>query len=123
MILNFSSLFHTFLSMFSIMFLGFFEPCLLNNILIVSCIFLDACTSVTTLTFEETLNYSCDDKPDFVTSPLEGFSEILERIFGIRSRIILLVHVAFYVSNLMLIEMIKTDSQQDDLLLMMSLIC
>ena len=64
------------------------------------------------LILEEMLTSCCYDLSDFVVALQKGFFEILEN--GVRSHVIFLVHVAFYISNLILIEMIKTDSRQDD---------
>ena len=64
------------------------------------------------LILEEMLTSCCYDWCDFVVALQKGFYEILENV--VRSHVILLVHVAFYISNLILIEMVKMDSQQDD---------
>ena len=47
-------------------------------------------------------------------TPPQGFTDIMEWIFTFQTIVILLVHVAFYVSNLLLIEMMKRESLQDD---------
>ena len=54
-----------------------------------------------------------DDLSDFVMTHQKGVFEIVENIFGILF-LNLLFHVSFYISNLIIIEMIKKDFQEDN---------
>ena len=44
----------------------------------------------------------------------QGFTYIMEWICSFQTVVILLVHVVFYISNLILIKMMKRESLQDD---------
>ena len=81
--------------------------------------FPDACTSVAKggqLKVEGIL--TCNTYHDYFTNdlvlPLQGFSGITEWIFSFQTGVIILVHVVFYVLTLILIEMMKRESFQDD---------
>ena len=81
--------------------------------------FPDACPSIAKggqLKVEEilTCNTSHDYFTNVVVAPLQGFSDIIEWIFSFQTGFIILVHTAFYVLTLMLIEMMKRESLQDD---------
>ena len=81
--------------------------------------FPDACPSIAKggqLKIEEIL--TCNTCHDYFTkvvvAHLRGFSDIIEWIFSFQTGVIILVHIAFYVLNLILIEMLKRESLQDD---------
>ena len=59
-------------------------------------------------------NTSHHDFTNFVVTPLQGVLDIIEWILSFQISVILLVHIVFYVSTLILIEMMKRESLQDD---------
>ena len=81
--------------------------------------FPDACPSIAKggrLKVEEIL--ICKTCHDYFTKVVmalrQGFSDIIEWIFSFQTGVFILVHIAFYVLTLMLTEMMKRESLQDD---------